>query len=221
MYSQHQEEAAILNYFGTYKPGRWERFKRLFTKNEVPTLLDIGCNDGKTHSNSAALILQGWQALVVEPCVICVVEARRFYHNIGRKVTVAPCAIGTKNETRTFYEFTKPHLTSPYGFFSVFNFDTIPENKVRQLFLKQQVDVMDYKTLCNTYNQHRFDFITINTNGTEGGILQQIDLSKTKLVCVHYDGRDESMLLKIMFHCGAFGLGTIIYKSPDNILLGR
>lgn len=220
MYSQYEEEKYILDYFANYKPSLLERATGLFKRDRVPVLLDIGCNDGKTHSNSAALILNGWQALAVEPCVVSVIEARRFYQDIGKKVTVAPCAVGLKTETKTFYEFTQHYDSSGYGYFSAFNFGNIPENEVRQLFLKTVVDVMDYQTLCTTYNQHRFDFITINTNGTEQDILAQIDLSQTKLVCIAHHGNGEA-INEIVNSCAYYGLTKIIYNSEKNILIGR
>src|SRR5690349_15581536 len=55
MYSQNAEEKIIIEYF---------------EKNSLGyqgTLLDIGANDGKTLSNSLALIEHGWKAVLIEP----------------------------------------------------------------------------------------------------------------------------------------------------------
>ena len=218
MYSQYEEEKHILEYFAYYKPGLWERLTGLFKKKTPPTLLDIGANDAQTHSNSLALILNGWDALVVEPCLVSVTEARRNYQMLSKNVTVVPCAIGAQTETKTFWEFTASHENSRYGYYSTFRFLELPENKVRSFFIKTKVDVMDYKTLCQTYNKHQFDFITIDTCGTELEILQQIDLSKTKLVCVAYT---EESKAEIISHCARYGLRKVIYQSPANILIGR
>lgn len=51
-YSQHGEEFVILDFFKDRPPGR---------------LLDIGAFDGKTFSNSLALIEKGWSGVMVEP----------------------------------------------------------------------------------------------------------------------------------------------------------
>lgn len=51
-YSQNDEEGVILKYFDGKPTGR---------------LLDVGAYDGKTFSNSAALIDKGWEGVLVEP----------------------------------------------------------------------------------------------------------------------------------------------------------
>ena len=52
MYSQKGEEQIILRYFHGQTPGR---------------LLDIGAWDGRTFSNTLALIERGWEAVLIEP----------------------------------------------------------------------------------------------------------------------------------------------------------
>ena len=216
-YSQYEEENHIIDYLNNYKPSLWKRFKGLFEKKRQPILLDIGGNDGTTHSNSLALILRGWDALVVDPTVMAVVNARINYQEMRRNVTVAPCAIGAVTENKTFWEFTQKYATSRYGYFSTFKYDEVPE-EVKEFFIETLVDVMDYKTFCDTYNQHHFDFITIDTCGTELEILSQIDLSKTKLVCVAYT---EETKEHIISSCEDYGLSKVIYTSPANIVIGR
>ena len=218
MYSQYEEEKHILNYFATYKAPLLQRFTALFKKKTLPTLLDIGGNDGVTHSNSLALILQGFDALVVEPSIMAVTNARINYQMLNKKVTVAACALGSKTEPKTFWDFNQRHETSIYGYFSTFRFFELPENEVRKFFTKTEVDTMDYKTLCHTYKRYHFDFITIDTCGHELNILPQIDLSKTKLVCIAYT--DES-IWRIIELCRKKGLRKILYQSPANILIGR
>ena len=51
-YSQSGQDAFVLSYFNNKRNG---------------VFIDIGANDGETFSNSRQLILDGWNAVLVEP----------------------------------------------------------------------------------------------------------------------------------------------------------
>jgi len=47
--------------------GEAQVLKKLFDKNYIGTLVEIGAHDGASLSNSSLLIEQGWSALLIEP----------------------------------------------------------------------------------------------------------------------------------------------------------
>lgn len=86
MYSQNDEERIILQYAG--KGG---------------TVLDIGAGDGRTFSNSLALIERGWSAICVEPSPFAFAKLMEL-HGETKRVTLINAAIGTETRMVRFYE---------------------------------------------------------------------------------------------------------------------
>ena len=77
MYSQNGEDEFLLKYFSGREPGR---------------LIDIGAHDGRTFSNSLALIEAGWLGCLVEPNPQSMSELIKLHGN-NKRVTLVNCAI--------------------------------------------------------------------------------------------------------------------------------
>lgn len=71
MYSQHNEEEVILDFFGNAK-GKF---------------LDVGAHDGETHSNTLALAERGWAGVLMEPGHDAYEALWRRYAKMGNPVT--------------------------------------------------------------------------------------------------------------------------------------
>ncbi len=209
MYSQNQEEKYILDYFKDQKVGQ---------------VLDIGANDGITFSNSLALIEKGWHAVLVEPSPDCC-EKLHLLHKTN-SVAILKAAIGKVSGTFDFNEsgqLNDPALNGKENLSLVSTL--VPEekkrwNKLNMTWKEYPVNVLCWKDFRKVVPD-KFDFITIDAEGVDWEILQQIDLKETgtKLVCIEHNGNGE-MSKQIIKYCCDFGLNKLIYFTGENILLG-
>lgn len=199
-YTQNKEQEYILEYFKDFKG----------------TLLDIGANDGKTFSNSLALIENGWKACLVEPSP-CTFEKLKELHKDRDNVICINAAVGETSGKMKFYE-SGHHLKdkSDYALLSTLDpNETIKWRKAGIEFKEIEVDVITMDEL----NAH-FDFVTIDAEGIDIEILKQIDLTHTKLLCIEWNSIMSNKLV-ILEYCSQFGMNKIIYESGENLLICR
>lgn len=200
MYTQNKEQEYILEYFKDFKG----------------TLLDIGANDGKTFSNSLALIELGWEAVLVEPSP-CTFEKLKELHKDRDNVKCYNVAIGETSGKMKFYE-SGHHLKdkSDYALLSTLDpNETIKWRKAGIEFKEIEVDVLPYESIFG-----KFDFITIDAEGIDIEILKQIDLTHTSLLCIEWNSIVANKLV-ILEYCSQFGMNKIIYESGENLLICR
>lgn len=205
LYSQNDEEEVILNIFG-YRTG---------------TLLDIGANDGKTLSNSLALIERGWKAMLVEPDPFAYKKMVAL-HKGNNSVLSANFAIGKQNGEQKFYS-SGSHLSGEdTGLLS-----TLIESETHRWgssteFIETIVKVVDWNTFYDYSIHKKFDFVTIDAEGMDYDILTAIDFDKaaTTAVCVEYNGiadmmrkMTEHMKQKYQFH--------LIHSTAENLIFAR
>lgn len=88
MYSQNDEEQLILEAVGDRKEG---------------CVCEIGAYDGKTNSNSLALIERGWKALLVEPAPEPFIRLLAL-HAGNPNVMLLNAAVGTESRITPFYD---------------------------------------------------------------------------------------------------------------------
>ena len=88
MYSQNDEEQIILDYFKT---------------NSGKRLLDIGAYDGKSLSNSLALIEMGWTGVLIEASPTNFTKIIREYPHLD-KIDAVCAAIGTSSKLVKFHD---------------------------------------------------------------------------------------------------------------------
>jgi FkbM family methyltransferase len=200
MYSQNQEQQYITDYFKEFKG----------------TLLSLGENDGKTFSNALRLIELGWNAYLVEPSPKAFKKLSEL-HKGNEKVQCIQVAIGESNMKAMLAE-SGWHLNdkSDIALLSTL----IPEEKKRWdkvSFDNVEVEVVDYKTLTELIDCKGFDFISIDIEGLDWIVLQQIDLTNVKLICVETNSIETE---KYIDYCKGFGM-RLIYKNGENILMGK
>ncbi len=203
-YSQNNEEKVIAQYFAAdfTNPG---------------TFLDIGANDGETLSNTRSLALQGWKGLCVEPGA-AFAKLEVLYPKGG--VCIANVAIGNANGKAILHD-SGTHLNN--GDVSLLS-TLEPKEKERwgstTTWEEKEVIVMDYKSLIEASPYKTFDFISIDAEGNDWKILQQIDLSETKCVCIEHNG-SEALKEAYIRYCADFGLNTVLLTNLENIILAR
>lgn len=189
-YSQGEEEKVILEYF----------------KDFTGILCDIGCNDGKTFSNSLALIEKGWKGLLIEPSNGAYLAAEQL-HKSNKKVNVFNCQIGRSVGYMPFYDAPDSLLSSASKELA---------ERGKQPVKNTFVFMNTWESLLKLHNIKTFDFITIDAEGMDWTIIEQIDLkaTKTKLLCIEYGNN----IVLIKSYCLRFGLKEI-FRNGENIIL--
>lgn len=192
-YSQTNEQFHILEYF----------------KDFTGTLYDIGANDGKTFSNSLALIELGWKAVCIEPSSIFTKLKDQHYDNPN--VYCLKYALSDKTGEIEFNEGTDTLLSS-------LSFDKGREQRwsYYSTFFPTKVNAITWKDLLEYNKEHNipteFDFINIDAEEMDWIILQQIDLSNVKMLCIEFG----SNLDKILKYCEGM---KIIDQNTENVIL--
>lgn len=203
-YSQNAEEQHILEFFHR-RTGR---------------LLSIGENDGRTLSNALALIDFGWSAVLVEPGETAFKKLQAL-HKKNKRVKLVNNAISDFNGPADFFESEvhKPLGMENYGLLSTLDKSEIRRWNGTENFNAKQVQCIDVAALLLAH-PGPYDFISIDAEGADIKILQQIDLSDTQLLCVEWNSNPETKAA-ILQHCRRFNMQKIIYQSFENILIAR
>jgi FkbM family methyltransferase len=200
-YSQSGEQAHILRYFG----------------NNLGTALDLGSNDGETFSNSRALILRGWNGVLVDASAEACNRSRALYRD-RQDVEVHNVAISDRVGWVTLHE-SGSHI----GKGDTALLSSIIEGETKRWvgteFREVTVPCVDVSSLLARSKFKRFDFITIDVEGMDLVALQALDLTAlgTGMVVVEVNQRDPKPYLD---HCAAHGL-VLLTRTPENIILIR
>lgn len=200
MYSQNKEEEIILNYFKDITFGH---------------VLDIGANDGKTFSNSLALIERGWLATLVEPHPVAYEKLTQLHagNSLAECVRAAIC----EHNDKVTLHINTPHIEGDTGLLStIVKDETDKWNSVVQ-YNEVQVQGYTFKRFAEIWNVDRFDLLTIDAEGMDYAILSQINLTDydCKMVCVEYNGTD---LNKYIDYCSKFGM-SVKHVNAENLIM--
>jgi FkbM family methyltransferase len=202
-YTQNNEEQIILDYFKGY----------------VGTFCSLGENDGITFSNVRALAERGWSGVMIEPDPSAFEKLEKLYqgykglyaynyaissHN-GKKILQASSSLLKKGDTGLVSTFSSSEMER---FKSVVSYSPI------------EVKVYTWGTARNRWQIRDFDFISADCEGSEMDFLPDMDLTKTKLICLEHNGSND--VKKQYLECTSrYGLDKIIYESPENIIICR
>lgn len=200
MYSQNGEDKIAIDFF----------------KDFTGSLLDIGSNDGKTLSNSLALIERGWQAVLIEPAQIAFDKCYKLHLN-NNKVNAYNIAISNEDGERTFYS-SGAHLG---------NGDTDLVSTLSESETKRWVSTTTYQedvVYCYTFKGFmklcpvkKFDFISIDAEGEDFEILSQMNLTELgcKMICVEHNSKDTN---KFINYIAQFGF-KVKHMNAENLIM--
>lgn len=197
-FSQGKEDLFVLNYFGDYKG----------------TLLEVGSNNGTDLSNSLLLIQQGYSAHLVEPGVIC---ADLFLlHKDNPKVHIYNFGIGDKEEIVKFWD-SDAHVPNgkDRGLVSTVNFEeTLRWPDVK--FTERKVQLVPFNEFYKSIDSPVLDFISIDAEGNDLLILEQIDLEKVgcRCLCIEYNS-DPKLAEKFVNYCEGYKLALV---NAENLI---
>jgi FkbM family methyltransferase len=123
----------------------------------------------------------------------------------------------------TFYQ-SGAHVVggSDSGLVSTLDFDETERwRKAGVQFTETKVPVKTFREFWNEAGKVDFDFISIDCEGTDFDILQQIDLYKVgcKCLCIEHNG-DEDLKSKYTNYCMDFGLVARLVNN-ENIIFTK
>lgn len=191
MYSQRDEEKYILSNLPA--TGRF---------------LDIGAYNGKTFSNTLALVEKGWKGVCVEPSPEAFVQLLQL-HRSNNNITLVNALAGFNWCLRKFHSSADAVATSEQS-----NYDKWKKNAAfREIFIPE----LPISELIRVH-PGPYDFVNIDTEGSSWPLLQSIDLKamNVKLLCVEFD----SFFGAVTKHLESLGFKTI-YHNSENILAKR
>lgn len=204
-YSQNGEDILFQQYFGDY----------------VGTLLEIGANDGFSLSNSHALIELGWSALLVEPSDK-VFPLLLKLHDGNEKIVLVKAAIGNENGKTTLHDSGGYLLKGTSSLLST----AIPSEKDRWgehvKWEEYEVPMITFEKLISDSAYKKFDFISVDCEGFDLDILQQMNLEELgcKLICLEHNSVPH-VKNKMIEYCAKFGLNRIIGENAENVIIGK
>jgi FkbM family methyltransferase len=195
MYSQNQEEEILIN--SLPKEGR---------------LLDIGAHDGIQWSNSRALIEQGWKGVLVEPSPVVFVQLMANTDQFRDSVELANMALTSGNEDIiTFYDSMGDGIS---GYDEAHLIKWKKPMSWRPMFINL-VNVKKFLKMVG----YEFDFVNIDTEGTNWEILTAIPWSmmpKVQMVCVEYD--DKAPQMTDFMKDNGF---ILVHRNGENLIFQR
>jgi FkbM family methyltransferase len=197
MYSQNDEEIYIKGYFQGF----------------TGTLLDLGANDGKTLSNSLALIESGWKAILVEPSKQVFNKLKKL-HSGNSNVVCLNYAITERDGECDFFD-----SGTHFGKGDLALLSTVKKEETTRFpgtaFAEKKTLGVTIKTLLEQAGKPSIDFVSIDCEGMDWEILQQLDLNDIKMICVEHNSVDTK---KYIDYCLKFGL-VEIYRNAENVIM--
>jgi FkbM family methyltransferase len=197
-FSQNLEQDVITEYF----------------KNHIGTFIDIGANDGITLSNTRRLAELGWSGVCVEPSPKAYAKLSELYPKKNGKVYTYPFALGHTNDDVDFWESGNHLSPNDVGLLSTQSEEEMkrfPGTKYEPIKVKS----FRWKTFLNRLSIKEFDFVSIDTEGNELIILEQMDLTNVKMICVEWNSKNKE---KYDHYMNGFKL---VYTSGENLIYAR
>ena len=174
MYSQKGEDNFIIKFFN----GR------------IGTLLDVGANDGRAFSNSLKLIEDGWDGVMVDASPRAFAKLKE-NHKDRKNVYLFNYALTDHDGECELYESgwirLGKHTPDNVGLVSTISEQWKGAWK-RARYEKITVPCKTFKTFLEESPIKKFNFITIDIEGEDAKLLEQIDLKEIgcELLCIEY-----------------------------------
>ena len=195
MFSQNDEEDYILKYFG----------------GQIGKFLDIGAFNGKTFSNTYALVELGWSGVCVEPSPSVFLDLMKL-HKDNPRITMLAAAIDSKAGIAPFYDSSGDAIST----FDVAHRDKW-KNGYGSKFTKIYVPTIPVVDIFKTFG-YDFDFINIDVECMNYPIFVALPMSqmKVRMMCVEHDNHEA----EIQNRFTQYGFKKIMSNS-ENIIFAK
>jgi hypothetical protein len=87
-------------------------------------------------------------------------------------------------------------------------------------FKERMTEVWTYRSLIHNSPLKYFDFISIDAEGVDYEILEQINLKHTQMVCIEHNGNVDLFHL-IKDYCNKAGLTKCLLTNLENVIWAR
>jgi len=205
MYSQNNEEKFILDYFGGFKG----------------TFLDIGANDGKTLSNSYALVERGWPGVCVEASPKAYDRLHKLHGwQTGNGIQLINVAVGSYDGEIELNESGELLGTGDVALVSSTRQDEMDRwVSLKMPFEKVAVPVVTFKTLLERCLYSKFEFLTIDIEGMEPEVVPQIDFTTlgVRMAIIEWNGKNAQLYDGLLL---AHGL-KLIHTNQENRIYAK
>ena len=191
-YSQRDEEPAILKAFGDKADGRF---------------LDVGAFDGKTFSNTLALVERGWSGVCVEPSPT-VFPALLELHGGNERVSLVQAVVASQWGWVEFWDSGGDAIST-----TVEAHRDLWRDKGAKNYRTVTMPAITPANLLARF-PGPFDLVNIDTEGTSTDLFRLfwgIGL-RPRVWCVEHDGNDKA----IQTMAGGYRLA---YRSGENVVL--
>lgn len=178
--------------------------------------LDLGANDGVTFSNTKALYDFGWNGTYIEASPSAY---NRLLFNLKNKTAIETynIAICDKDGEFTFNESSSLINKNDIGLVSTFHECEVSRFKDVVTYKKVIVNSLKWETFIKKTPYKDFDFISMDIEGSEMDVLPFMNLSKTKCLCIEWNG---SSYLKKEYEKYLSGF-NLISSNPENLIYAR
>jgi FkbM family methyltransferase len=199
-YSQNNEQEIILEYL----------------RGQVGTFLDLGANDGVTLSNTRALAEIGWSGVLIEASPKAFKRLQANYPD-PTKYHLYNFAIGSFNGIVEFNESGSLLGNDDVALVSTLNESEMNRFKKVVHYEKVEAKCLTWETFIHGCPVKHFDFVSMDIEGNELEVLPFMDLSKTYLLVIEWNGRYD---LKAEYEKYLKGF-TLIHTNGENLIYGR
>ena len=202
-----------MNDYSQYGEGKL--INAYFTK--VGTLISLGENDGKTLSNVLGLIESGWKAYLVEPSKEAFGKMKEL-HKDNNKVKCFNYAIGNTNGIVKFFESGTHLKQGDTALLSTMKATEITRWK-QETFTEVDVECKTFLEFKKDARFKQVDLISIDCEGMDFDILQQIDLNalKVKMVIIEHNSVNENKFKEHMIDLGY----KVYFRNGCNLIFTK
>lgn len=186
-YSQHGQDTFVYETF----------FKK---QTEPGTFVDVGAYDGVTFSNTLLFERLGWTGVCVEP-----LPAPFRKLQTSRNAICVNCALADRMGEATFVEAEMPEPFEQMYSGLQANFDDRHTRLIREHgrnVRHYKVPVRTLPDILSEFGIRRFDYLSVDTEGSEWKILRDFDFGSygVSVVSVENNARDDKLLRLMAQH---------------------
>lgn len=193
MFSQHNEQQIITEYFTNWQTG---------------VFLDIGAFHPETFSNTRQLYLDGWKGTLVEPSPSCLKNLRDAYER-DPAIQILPFAIAEHSAVMTLHDSGGDAISS-----LVVEHAQAWERQHGCKFTPVEVQALSVADMLKKLKYRHYHFISIDCEGMDLHIFQNLNFTEleTRMVCVEWNGNHAG---EFDSHARMHGM-SMIYKNAEN-----